>query len=183
MDRGCILVGQRCIYYWFHLLILIHKCISPLSYSSDHPFSPQRPEASPQLAPPVQWGCACWKKCLNGALQSSREAECLLKAPAEHTAYSITVPSHLFIPPPTTFGVKWVVFVSAGRADGRGRYSMVKYFSVSLHLRPQPPIFFLLSERAGHRQSFRTVIALKPDIIKISFVIITYLRVSLQWTG
>lgn len=31
-------------------------------------------------------------------------------------------------------------------------------------------------ERAGHRQGFRTVIALKPDIIKISFITITDLR-------
>lgn len=50
---------------------------------------------------------------------------------------------------------------------------MVKYISVSVPLfSPQSLIFFLLSEKAEYRQSFKTVIALKPDIIKISFITI-----------
>lgn len=61
---------------------------------------------------------------------------------------------------------------------------MIVYFSrhllFFLHLCPLPLIFFLLSEKAGQGQSFETVIALKPDIIKISFITITEIRVSLQ---
>lgn len=42
-----------------------------------------------------------------------------------------------------------------------------------LHPCPQSLIFFLLSEKVEYRQSFRAVIALKPDIIKTSFITIS----------
>lgn len=139
-----------------------HSQITPLcpahpSYSSGQPFSPLRPEYLSPTCPPYAVRLYLLEKGLNSALQSSREAECLLKAPAsaERTAYNITVPSPLFIPQPTTFGLKWVVFVSAGRADGRGKYSMVRYFSVPVPLPPPVPSvsYFLPPLRKGWAQT------------------------------
>lgn len=100
-----------------HLLLIpsvdFNSQITPLcpahqSYSSGHPFSPLRPEYLSPACSPYAERLYLLEKCLNSALQSSRAAECLLKAPAsaEHTAYNITVPSLLFIPPPTAFQVK-----------------------------------------------------------------------------